>query len=110
MRAITIPSPFFWSWFMPRLYRLVSFPTRRIWENPLRLRFDGVVECSVQRDCRLAFCFAGKGRREFFNPFEGGSNDVPISFIARKIELEMRAMLGEQTNLKPIEAKHSILF
>ena len=44
------------------------------------------------------------------NPFEGGSNDVPISFIARRIEIEMRIMLGEQTDLKPIEAKHNILF
>jgi ion channel-forming bestrophin family protein len=44
------------------------------------------------------------------NPFEGGSNDVPISFIARRIEIEMRTMLGEQTDLKPIEAKHNILF
>ena len=44
------------------------------------------------------------------NPFEGGSNDVPISSIARRIEIEMRIMLGEQTDLKPIEAKHNILF
>lgn len=44
------------------------------------------------------------------NPFEGGANDVPISFIARKIEIEMRIMLGEQTDLKPIEAKHNVLF
>ena len=44
------------------------------------------------------------------NPFEGGANDVPISFIARRIEIEMRVMLGEQTDLKPIEAKHDILF
>jgi putative membrane protein len=44
------------------------------------------------------------------NPFEGGSNDVPISSIARKIEIEMRIMLGEQTDLKPIEARHNILF
>jgi putative membrane protein len=44
------------------------------------------------------------------NPFEGGSNDVPISFIARRIEIEMRLMLGEETDLKPIEAKNSILF
>jgi ion channel-forming bestrophin family protein len=44
------------------------------------------------------------------NPFEGGANDVPISFIARRIEIEMRVMLGEQTDLKPIEAKHNILF
>lgn len=44
------------------------------------------------------------------NPFEGGANDVPISFIARRIEIEMRLMLGEETDLKPIEAKESILF
>jgi putative membrane protein len=44
------------------------------------------------------------------NPFEGGSNDVPISFIARRIEIEMRIMLGEETDLKQIEAKHNILF
>ena len=44
------------------------------------------------------------------NPFEGGSNDVPISSIARRIEIEMRIMLGEQTDLKPIEAKSNILF
>lgn len=44
------------------------------------------------------------------NPFEGGPNDVPISFMARRIEIEMRNMLGEQTELKPIEAKYNILF
>jgi putative membrane protein len=43
------------------------------------------------------------------NPFEGGTNDVPISSIARRIEIEMRIMLGEQTDLKPIEAKYNIL-
>jgi ion channel-forming bestrophin family protein len=44
------------------------------------------------------------------NPFEGGPNDAPISFIARRIEIEMRLMLGEQTELKPIEPYHNILF
>jgi putative membrane protein len=44
------------------------------------------------------------------NPFEGGANDVPISYIARRIEIEMRLMLGEATDLKPIEAKDGILF
>lgn len=43
------------------------------------------------------------------NPFEGNANDVPISAIARRIEIEMRLMLGEQTDLKPLEAKHNIL-
>ena len=44
------------------------------------------------------------------NPFEGGPNDVPISFLSRRIEIEMRTMLGEKTDLKPIEAKYNILF
>jgi ion channel-forming bestrophin family protein len=44
------------------------------------------------------------------NPFEGEANDVPISSIARRIEIEMRIMLGEETDLKPIEARNSILF
>jgi putative membrane protein len=44
------------------------------------------------------------------NPFEGGSNDVPISSIVRRIEIEMRNMLGEETSLEPLEAKDNILF
>jgi putative membrane protein len=44
------------------------------------------------------------------NPFEGNANDVPISSITRRIEIEMRTILGEQTELRPIEAKDSILF
>jgi putative membrane protein len=44
------------------------------------------------------------------NPFEGGPNDVPISSITRRVEIEMRLMLGEQTALKPIETKNDILF
>ena len=44
------------------------------------------------------------------NPFEGGPNDVPISFLTRRIEIEMRTLLGEQTDLKPIEAKYNIMF
>jgi putative membrane protein len=44
------------------------------------------------------------------NPFEGGANDVPISSISRRIEIEMRLLLGEATDLKPIEAKSNVLF
>src|SRR4029078_3477653 len=44
------------------------------------------------------------------NPFEGGPNDVPISAMSRRIEIEMRTLLGEQTDLKPIDAKYNILF
>ena len=44
------------------------------------------------------------------NPFEGGSNDVPISAITRRIEIELLNMLGEHSDLKPVEAKANILF
>ena len=44
------------------------------------------------------------------NPFEGGSNDVPISSIARRIEIELRTMLGEKTDLVPLEPKADVLF
>ncbi len=44
------------------------------------------------------------------NPFEGGSNDVPISSIARRIEIELHNMLGEGDDLEAIEAKQNILF
>jgi putative membrane protein len=44
------------------------------------------------------------------NPFEGGANDVPISSIARRIEIEMRNILCEEVDLKPIEPKGDILF
>jgi putative membrane protein len=43
------------------------------------------------------------------NPFEGGANDVPISAIARRIEIELKAMLGEKTDLAPIEPKANVL-
>ena len=35
------------------------------------------------------------------NPFEGGANDVPISQIARMIEVEVRELLGD-TDLPPL--------
>jgi hypothetical protein len=35
---------------------------------------------------------------------------VPITAIARRIEIEMRIMLGEQTDLQPLESKYNILF
>jgi hypothetical protein len=50
---------------------------------------------------------AGEGRRELLEPVRRGLHDV--SSIARRIEIEMRLMLGEQTDLKPIEAKYDIL-
>ncbi|RCW81928.1 bestrophin family ion channel [Phyllobacterium bourgognense] len=44
------------------------------------------------------------------NPFEGNANDVPISSIARRIEIAMRGMMGESNDLQPIVAKSDILF
>ena len=44
------------------------------------------------------------------NPFEGGSNDVPISTIARRIEIELKTMLGEKTDLVPLEPKDNVVF
>jgi putative membrane protein len=35
------------------------------------------------------------------NPFEGGANDVPISSLSKKIEYEMRMMLGEAGLIEP---------
>ena len=35
------------------------------------------------------------------NPFEGTSNDVPISTIARGIEIDLREMLNEDTENIP---------
>jgi putative membrane protein len=44
------------------------------------------------------------------NPFEGGPNDVPISAISRRIEIELRTLLGEKTDLRPLEPKANVLF
>ena len=44
------------------------------------------------------------------NPFEGGANDVPISSITRRIEIELRRMLGEGAGLNAIDARENILF
>jgi hypothetical protein len=67
----------------------------------------------MSRSVRLPAGFSfrwKKSERIPQNPVEGGSNDVPISSIARRVEIEMRVVLSEQTDLKPIEAKHNILF
>ena len=42
------------------------------------------------------------------NPFEGTANDVPITTMARGIEIDMREMLDEspETIPSPIEPKH----
>ena len=35
------------------------------------------------------------------NPFEGGANDVPISTIARGIEIDIRQMIGDDNDSIP---------
>ena len=46
------------------------------------------------------------------NPFEGTSNDVPISTIARGIEIDLRQNLGEdkETIPKPFPAEYGVQF
>lgn len=39
------------------------------------------------------------------NPFEGLSNDVPISTIARGIEIDIRQMLDETDLPKPLDSR-----
>jgi putative membrane protein len=43
------------------------------------------------------------------SPFEGGSNDVPISQISRQIEIELREMLGESDLPLPLLPKNEII-
>jgi putative membrane protein len=43
------------------------------------------------------------------NPFEGGANDVPITYISRLLELELREMLGESRLLPLPEPQNGIL-
>lgn len=43
------------------------------------------------------------------NPFEGSYNDVPISSIARGIEIDMREMINDSNIPKPVEAENGFL-
>lgn len=43
------------------------------------------------------------------NPFEGSSNDIPITSMARTIEIDMLEMLHVQHDLKPIPSQNNIL-
>lgn len=43
------------------------------------------------------------------NPFEGTYNDVPITSIARTIEIDLREMLNDTNIPKPIEAENGFL-
>lgn len=43
------------------------------------------------------------------NPFEGGANDVPITMISRRIEIELRELLGDKDLPAPIEATNGIV-
>ena len=43
------------------------------------------------------------------NPFEGSANDVPISQMARNIEIDIREMLGEEELPSLLEPKNNII-
>lgn len=43
------------------------------------------------------------------SPFEGSANDIPITSLSRTIEIDMREMLGEKTELTPILSQNNIL-
>lgn len=43
------------------------------------------------------------------NPFEGGPNDVPITAIARAIEIDLREMLGHPDVPPPLQPRGDIL-
>ncbi len=43
------------------------------------------------------------------NPFEGAYNDVPITSIARGIEIDLREMIGDENIPKPVEAENGFL-
>ena len=43
------------------------------------------------------------------NPFEGGPNEVPITALARTIEIDLREMLDETEIPPKIEPKNNIL-
>lgn len=43
------------------------------------------------------------------NPFEGGSNDVPISQMSRAVEIEIREMLEEKELPSPLPTKNNII-
>lgn len=43
------------------------------------------------------------------NPFEGGPNDVPISTLARTIEIDLRELLGEASVPPALVARNNIL-
>jgi putative membrane protein len=43
------------------------------------------------------------------NPFEGGANDVPISQLSRKAEIDMREMLGDTDLPPPLEPRNNIV-
>jgi putative membrane protein len=43
------------------------------------------------------------------NPFEGSSNDVPISQMSRNVEIDLREMLGETDLPEALQAKNNII-
>ena len=65
--------------------------------------FDWVVCLAVPFSVMVIWVFYTLNRigRVGENPFQGSVNDVPISAIAREIEIDMRQNLGENTDEIP---------
>lgn len=76
-------------------------------EGPDSLLIWATVPCSVI----VAFVFHLMERigEATENPFEGGANDVPISAIARGIEIDLRDMLDEKDLPSPLTPTNDIL-
>lgn len=73
---------------------------------------DWIVWLSIPFSMAVMWVFFTMNRigRVGENPFEGSANDVPISAIARGIEIDMRQNLGESENEipKPFEMRNDV--
>jgi len=72
---------------------------------------DAYVWLTIPLGVLIAWVFNGMERvgQSTENPFEGSSNDVPITSMSRTIEIDLREMLGEENVPPPIPAKDDIL-
>ncbi len=72
---------------------------------------DAYVWLTIPLGVLIAWVFNGMERvgQSTENPFEGSSNDVPITSMSRTIEIDLREMLGEEHVPPPILAQNDIL-
>lgn len=48
--------------------------------------------------------------RNMDRPFENSFNDTPMSALCRTIEIDLLQQINEKNSLKPLEAKHGVLY